>query len=459
MPKTPLALLIAAALLSTFPVIAAEPAADVAAQLASRLRGPEREIALAVLARNPDLARLAARVAAAEARASQAAALPDPTASLTAFLAPPETRVGPQVASVAVSQRFPGWGKLALREEEALYQTAAARATLAARRLELVTETRRLHHELAFLAAREAALRADRATLDHYEELARARYASGVGLERSAIQLQAEITRVDRFLLELGERRVTLTVSLAALADEPYRPPAADLEAAVIPALPEMDPDLDAPLDMEALVAEALRRRPEIVRARAHLAAAETAIALTEKARRPDLTAGLAYTVVGARDDAAGRANPPEDDGDDIVGISLGVGLPVWRRRIEAAVREATALHTAAEDELRAVAREIESEVQELAARLPLTLAQLDLLGGLLTVQAEEALRSTEVAYAAGSIDALDLLDAERLLFEVRVAAARTRADAAIVVARLEGAVAAPLATLLDLSSTEDSDE
>ena len=60
-------------------------------------------------------------------------------------------------------------------------------------------------------------------------------------------------------------------------------------------------------------------------------------------------------------------------------------------------------------------------------------------------VQARQSLLSAESAYAAGTAGALDLLDAERVLLQVRVAAARARTDLEIAYARLEGAVAGPL--------------
>ena len=62
-----------------------------------------------------------------------------------------------------------------------------------------------------------------------------------------------------------------------------------------------------------------------------------------------------------------------------------------------------------------------------------------------LEIQASQSLRSAEAGYAAGTLNALDLLDAERVLLDVRIAAARARADYAITLAELEGTVAAPV--------------
>ncbi|MFQ5350661.1 MAG: TolC family protein, partial [Thermoanaerobaculia bacterium] len=104
-----------------------------------------------VLARNPEIAAARARAAAAEQRAPQARALPDPMAGLTAFVLAPETRVGPQRLSARIQQRFPWFGKLKLKEQAALHGAAAARAEVEAVRLRLLTETRRLYHELGFV--------------------------------------------------------------------------------------------------------------------------------------------------------------------------------------------------------------------------------------------------------------------------------------------------------------------
>lgn len=416
---------------------AVAPPALPARRLAASLPAPLADLARDVLERNPDLARARREAVAAELRAPQVRSLPDPMATLTPFLVSPETRVGPQQLAAAVSQRLPWFGKLALREQAALYAAAAAHAEAEARAVALVTETRRLAYDLAFLAAQEAAVRADRVTLEHYEELARARYSSGVGLEQAVVKIQAEITKDDNRLLDIATRRAALLASLNALRD---REPDASVPPVALPAEPAV-PELGH----ERLAELALGSRPETARARARIAEAETMVELAKKSYFPDVTVGLSYTLVGRRDDAAGRAMPPEGDGDDVVGLTAGFNLPVWRRRLAAGVEEATQRELAAREGLRGVAAEIGRALGDLVHRIPLTAEQHALFVDVLTVQAEEALRSAETAYGAGALGALDLLDAERVLLEVRVGAARTLADLAIAVARLEGAVALPL--------------
>ena len=392
-----------------------------------------------VLERNPRLARAQAIAAAAAQRAPQVSALPDPMVGLTLFLLPPQTRVGPQQAAVGLSQRFPWFGKLRLREQAALLNAAAAHALVEAVRLELITEAQRLYYELSFLDDQGRIVREDRATLQHYEQLAQARYASGVGLGQAVIKIQAEITRADTRLLEIDERRLTLVASLNALRDLPARTPVPSGNLPIAEPLEE---------EIEALRSVALVRRPELAAADARIESAATRIDLAKKDYKPDFTVGLNYGFVGRRDDAAGEAFPPEGNGDDVLSLSGAINLPIWREKLAAGVEEFIQRRLAAEEEKRAIVARIEGGLGDLSSRLPLLFDQLRLYDYVLTAQAEQSLLSAESAYAAGTLSSLDLLDAERVLLNVRIAAARTRADHAIAIARLEGEIAAPLTSL-----------
>jgi len=389
-----------------------------------------------VLERNPDLASLRAAARASAQRESQVSSLPDPMAGATAFLWAPETRVGPQLGMIRLSQRFPWFGKLALKGRVALAETAVAQAEVEAKRLDLITETRRLYYELGFLDTYAAVVKRDRGTLSHYEELARARYAAGVGVEQSVIKIQAEITRDSTRLLDIEARRRTLVATINALRN---RPQYDQVEVAGLPSLPS------PALDLDQIERRALENRPEVAGADAMIERAKLMNELAKKQFRPDITLGLSYTAVGNRTDPAGRLNPPPDNGHDILGVMAGINIPLWRHRLEAGVRETENRQTQAAENRQAVVTKIDRSLGDLASRLPLIAQRLDLFHTVLNVQAKEALRSAEAGYAAGTLKALDLLDAERVLLQVRTATARAQADYDIAIAQLEGAVGAPI--------------
>lgn len=421
----------------------AEPAGRETASADAVLDGLEdpalADLAREVLERNPDLAAARQRARAADRVAPQVGSLPDPMAGLTAFLLSPETRTGPQNVMVRLSQRFPWFGKLDLRSRRALYRAAAARAEAESRALDLVTRTRRLTYELAFLDEWREILETDRETLERYEELARTRYAAGIGLGQAVIKIQAEITKDESRLLQIADRRAAVVAELNALRD---RPAGAELPAVTLPEVPAGE---STALAVEHLKRQAVAARPEIARTEAEISAAETGTELADLERFPDVTVGFTYTQVGERDDQPGRINPPPGNGDDVFGLTASVNLPVWRDRIEAGIEEAMARRSAAESARRAVVAGIERSLGELTERLELTRRQLRLFDEVLLIQAEESLSSAEAAYTAGNLNALDLLDAERVLLDVRTSTARTRADWAIALAKLEGAVGRPV--------------
>jgi cobalt-zinc-cadmium efflux system outer membrane protein len=407
--------------------------------LAAIPAGPAHDLLAEVLAQNPDLG---AQTAAAEATGQvvhQAGALPDPTLGLTSYLQDPETRVGPQQAMLSLSQKIPWFGKLRLRKRAAAQDAEAAWARLEASRLQLLTQARGLYYELGFLDEYEQVVRTDRATLDHYEQLARTRYASGVGLQQAVVKLQAEITRADARLLDIAARRADLIARFNALRGGPR---AAPLTVAPVPPVPEYRPDA------ELLRRRAIAGRPEVDEADAQIARSETLVGLARNENAPDLTIGFSYGFVGDRSDPAGRLNPPPDNGRDVLGVTAGITLPIWRGRISAQVAEARLRARGSEESRRAVVTRIDQTLNDLMQRLPLIWERVRLLEDELSVQADQSLRSAEAGYAAGTANALDLLDAERVLLDVRIASARARTDYAVALAQLEGAVGAPLSSL-----------
>jgi outer membrane protein TolC len=198
-------------------------------------------------------------------------------------------------------------------------------------------------------------------------------------------------------------------------------------------------------LDFGWLRETARQSRPEVAAVDARIAATEVRVKLAGKEYRPDFTVGLTYTFVDPREDTAGMVMPPEGNGDDIFGIQGAISVPIWRKRLKAGVEEASELELSAREAKRDVLAGIEAAIGDLMQRLPLTWQQVRLLEDILILQAEEAVRSAQSGYVTGTFNALDLLDAEHVLFEAETAIARAQADYAIRLAQLEGAVAGPL--------------
>ena len=395
-----------------------------------------RALLLEALSRNPHLATLGASAMAAASKADRVGGLPDLQLMVTGYVEPPETRVGPQRLMATVGQQLPWGGKRQKTSDAQRHRAREVDAALAAAQLELVTSVRRLYHELGFVLAEQIISEDFRQHLIQHEQIARSRYTSGAGAGQGVLKLQAEITRVDRGLLDLTERANSLTERINGLVD---RAPGTALKAQPPAGLRQIV------VDREALSRIALSTRPEMQGASARVSAAESEMELAEQKSRPDFMLGLTYAWVDERDDPAGRLSPPPDNGQDIWGIQGGIRIPLWRQQRHAGLEEATAKRSAGEFSRLQIESQIESRIADVAQRLDLTWRQLRLLEDLLIVQAEEALQSAQTGYVAGTLNALDLFDAEHLLFDTRTAVARTKADYLIAQAEMEGAVGRPI--------------
>ena len=383
------------------------------------------------LERNPAALGSLARYRAATQRVPQVTALPDPVVSFTQALRSVETRVGPQLNSVTLSQSFPWFGTLELRGRVALLEATALYHRYQATRRNIVADVKRTYYDLAYVDADLDLAREERSLLEHYETLARARYATGDGLQQAVIRLQAEIARVvdRRYLLE--RQRAALAAHLNTALDRPAEQP-------VPPVPPLVRPAIEA--DREELYRLGERSRHELRAAATLIEGSERSLELAQLASRPGFTASVGVTNVGRRDDLAALPRLA-DDGRNAVTVSVGVSLPLWGSKYRAGIEQAR-------DELRAHTRNraaahntMEMEVQEALVRLETLDRQIDLLDTVLLPQTDEALRATETAYVTGQLGVLELLDSERTRIDVRSMRARYLSDLLIALTALERAI------------------
>ena len=384
------------------------------------------------LERTPAVLESRARYRAARERVPQVTALPDPVLSFTQALRSLETRVGPQTNAVTLSQDFPWIGTLDLQGRVALQQAAAQYHLHQARRRDIVAQVKLAFYELAYIDAALSLAHEERLLLEHYETLARTRYATGQGLQQAVIKLQAEIARIINRRHQLDRQRLTRSAHLNVLRDR-------SAEEAVPAIRPLTRPPLD--LDRAQLYELGHRHRQELQAAAALIRGSERSIELARKRARPSFTASVGVLNVGRRDDPAGIALPPPDNGRNAVTVSLGVSLPLRRGKYRAGVEQAAAELLAHRHRQAAERNAMERGVQDAVVRLETLDRQVELLDTVLIPQTEEALRATEAAYETGQLAVLDLLDSERMLIEIRLMRARYVSDSLIALSDLERAV------------------
>jgi len=375
---------------------------------------------------NPAVRAATQRWRAALERLPQSADLPDPRLSLGWFVQEVETRTGPMDWRLGISQSFPWFGTLDLRGRVEASLAEGARERLLAARLDIAQVVRDAYHELAWLAEDIEVTRSHRDLLVSWETVARTRYATGLGTDADVIRAQVELGILDDRLLSLQDLRLPLAAQLNAALDRPADAPLPPASLAPAPVEFEM-------LDAATLRAELVATSPVLRALQWQITASEHGTALADKGFYPDVSLGLEYTSIGPA-----RTPGVSGSGDNVLALTTGIGLPLRRARLRAAVSQAEA-------ELAASRAELDRARNDIAAQLELELyhvrdaeRRIDLYRDSLVPKGRQSVLSITAAYQAGDADFLDLVDAQRVLLEFQRTAARAQADQAQARARVD---------------------
>jgi outer membrane protein TolC len=162
-------------------------------------------------------------------------------------------------------------------------------------------------------------------------------------------------------------------------------------------------------------VAFAIDHRPELQALRTSRRQADASVALARKSYYPDFSVNLTYF------DLADADIPPSADGKNALALGVSVKVPLQRGRLNAQLEEARLHQNRVDASIESTAAEFRTNIADIVSRLREDERQLTLYRDALIPQAETTLEATLSAYTTGRTDFLNLLDAERVLFTVRV--------------------------------------
>lgn len=379
---------------------------------------------------NPTIQAGRAHLEARSLRRPQATSLPDPKLQLSVQLESVETRVGPQRGAVGISQTFPTAGKLKLQGAIADHQALVAREQLRATELRVAAEVRHAYYDYWFTRRSREITREMMDLLISGERVARTRYAAGRGPQEVILKAQVELGVLEDRLRTLDELEPTRIQELLSLL---HRDPGSDLGEPSPADLVEQE--VLPPL--EELYEKAARLSPAVRGLEVQAEQKSLEARLARKAEVPDITFGVTWIPTGS----AMNATTP-GSGDDPVLATLGVNLPLRRRRYRAAEQERSL-------ERQALLRSRDGEVDGLEAAIKRTYfaysdarRKLRLYRDSLVPKGRQSLEATFASFQAGRAGFLDLLDAERVLLDFELSYARGVADHLEAIATIERLVA-----------------
>lgn len=384
------------------------------------------------LACNPEIQAARYRARALGARVPQAASLPDPQLMAGVFLESIQTAGGPQEVTLSLSQKFPWFGKRPLRSQAAYHDAMAAYARLAAVELEVVERVKRAYFDLYYLQNATGELRRLQPRLEDVEAVARTKYETSLakaGLE-SVLQVQVELSKLKTSLVGLEQAKVQAQARLAAVL---HLPPDTRLEAT------GQIRRSDVVQTAQTLVGLAQQCQPELDARRREISRDEAAAELAQREYWPDVTLGLNWFEIGP------TGLSPVANGRDAYSLGVGVNLPIYRNRLDAAVREAQNQTAQSTRRYAAACDQFRADVQSLYAQFAEHHQVLAILETEIVPRAQQTFDLSVEAYRTGRADFQQLIDVYRTLLTYRIDAHKRLAMREQAVAALERAVGCAL--------------
>ena len=154
--------------------------------------------------------------------------------------------------------------------------------------------------------------------------------------------------------------------------------------------------------------------RPELRKVQHQIKREDESLKLAKKNFYPDFSIMVDYIDIGG-----GTTSNPED-GRNAWMASVGVNIPLWRKKLRAAEAEASIRVKASEALYKNMENETLSKIRALYFEVATAREQIELYEFSLLPQAEQALKASEIGYLAGKVDFLALLDSERMILMIK---------------------------------------
>jgi cobalt-zinc-cadmium efflux system outer membrane protein len=349
--------------------------------------------------------------------------LPEPVFSYMYFVESVETRVGPQRQKFSLSQAFPWFGTLGARESVAEQEAWAAYRRFQAEKLRLAYRVRKAYSEYYLIGRRIAIERSTLELLISWESISRVRFETGQTGRSDLVRIEIEMARVADALRALEDSKSSAAEEMRNVLGAPE-----DTEVPFPDAMPR-----PAVIEPDTVMSAVLSGNPSILAIDHMILRDENALRLAGKSSYPDFALGLEYIDTGPALDPA----MPES-GKDPWMVSLSLKLPVWFGRNSALKDEAMARLEMNRYERIDTESDLRARMANLLVEYRDASAKTELYAGQLIPKAEESLAVTLTEYEGGEADFLHVLDAQRLLLDLRLEMEEAQVKREISAAELE---------------------
>lgn len=353
-----------------------------------------------------------------------------------------QTAAGRGPNTLALSQKFPWFGRLRTRGEVVHWETQMALNRLAQAELKVIEDVKLAYYDLVFNQKAISITEADRDLLKELLKFAEARYRAGQTSQQDILLAQVRLAKVQDQLVALHRQLALAQADLARAIQVTIDVPILAMDETPVPSVP---------VELQSLYEIAGQSRPEI-QERLHAIMRDRRIKrLAELKYRPDVTAGVGWQAI-----TANSAISPVANGNDNVAFGIGLNLPIWRDKLRAGVCEAEQRILESSRRYDSTRDDTMRMVRRLMVQARATEQEIDLFKDSIVPKSEQALRVSTADYRVAKLDFQQILDNWSDLLRYQLQVARLEASLNQTLAQLERVIGRQLATISEAASGED---
>lgn len=298
---------------------------------------------------NPGIQSLYKQYEMAKQKVPQVASLPDLTFTAGYFISPVETRIGPQKATFGVSQAFPWFGQLDAQQKSTVEKANVVLELFNEKRSKINFEVAVLYNNLYVLRTAIKNTEENMVLLNIMKDLAIVKFESGKASMVDVLRIEMELRELENQVNYLLDSKKPLRTEFEELLNTEL------IEEVKFPEVLWSD---NLSVSREAIMDSVKTVNPSILSLQHKILSLDQEMVAVKKTGAPSFTVGLNYTFIGDRVGYSG-----EDNGRDAILPTLGVKIPLYRKKYNALIKEKEISKESVQLKKESLANEIRTEL------------------------------------------------------------------------------------------------
>lgn len=275
---------------------------------------------------NPSIQSLYRQYEMVKQKAPQIGTLPDLTFGAGYFISPVETRVGPQQATLGVSQSFPWFGQLEAQEKSVIEKANVVLEKFNSERSKINFNVSTTYNSLYVLRTAIRITEENIVLLNTMKDLANVKSESGKTSMVDVLRIEMELAELENQVKYLRDSKKPLETMFEQLLNK---------ELTEELNFPEVLWSDELTISRELIKDSVETINPSILSLQHELLSFDQEVIAAKKIGAPSFTVGINYTFVGDRTGYTG-----EDNGRDVILPTIGVKIPLYRKKYNALIKE-----------------------------------------------------------------------------------------------------------------------